>query len=176
MNFTIEEFIESNLSPNAYMLLYSMVHIDDSLYHHIIKNMAIQGVSKDVLHQDILLELQAFGYIKILDDSGWSFRQKALDLQAKINPEVEFDKFWDKYHTVTDQKKSDLQASIKYWKKLTKHEKQKAMDNIEKYYDSLPMYSTGKPVKKARTYLGDKNFNDEFEVIKERRRSLNKMI
>ena len=48
------------------------------------------------------------------------------------------------------------------------------LDNIEAYYESLPIYTTGKPVKKARTYLGDKNFNDEFEVV-ENRSSLNKM-
>jgi hypothetical protein len=175
MKFSIEEFINLNLSPNAYMLLYAIVIDDTELYNHIVRQMAIQGVSNDVLRMDILLELQEFGYIKIHGDGIWIVRQKALDLRAQINPEPQFDEFWNKYHEITDQKKTDLQAALKYWKKLTKTEKRLAIDNIKPYFYSLPVYSTGRPVKKARTYLDDKNFNDEFSY-KEEKSSINKMI
>ena len=70
--------------------------------------------------------------------------------------------FWDSYHQITGLKKTDLADAEKYWKKLTKAEQQKAIDNINPYFDSL---NDKKYCKKARTYLSDKNFNDEFKVI-----------
>ena len=54
-----------------------------------------------------------------------------------------------------------MQAAQKYWDKLSDIERQKAIDNIKPYYDSL---KDKKYCKKARTYLADKNFNDEFKV------------
>lgn len=163
MNFTFEEFVGTSLSPGAYMLLYCLVHNETDM------------IDKIVFVNNNKKELQEAGYIKLADDESIVLRQKALDLQAKVNPEVDFDTFWDKYHIVTDQRKSNLQPSIKYWNKLNKREKQLAIDNIEKYYNSLPVYSTGRPVKIARTYLRDKNFNDEFSY-KDEKSSINKMI
>ena len=49
---------------------------------------------------------------------------------------------------------------MKKWKKLTKKEKGCAINNIQNYYDSL---NDKKYCKKARTYLNDKSFNDEFK-------------
>lgn len=69
--------------------------------------------------------------------------------------------FWDSYHAITGLRKTDLQAAQKYWDKLSDIERQKAIDNIKPYYDSL---KDKKYCKKARTYLADKNFNDEFKV------------
>lgn len=69
--------------------------------------------------------------------------------------------FWDSYHSITGLRKTDLQAAQKYWDKLSDIERQKAIDNIKPYYDSL---KDKKYCKKARTYLADKNFNDEFKV------------
>lgn len=175
MKFSVEEFINMNLSPNAYMLLYAIVIDDKELYNHIIRQIGLPDISNDILHIDILAELQDLGYIKITIGYEFVLRQKALDLRAQINPEPQFDEFWNKYHEITDQKKTDLQAALKYWKKLTKTEKRLAIDNIKPYFYSLPVYSTGRPVKKARTYLDDKNFNDEFSY-KEEKSSINKMI
>ena len=78
----------------------------------------------------------------------------------------EFDLFWDKYHLITKRKKEDKEATITKWNKLTKKEKQKAIDNIQNYYNSLKdkEYS-----KKARTYLSAKNFNDEFVKVAEQK-------
>lgn len=162
MKFTFEEFIEFGLSPATYVLLYCLVHDEPDVKN----NLAYTEWEYE--------ELQNAGYIKI-QDTDIILRQKALDLRAQINPEPQFDEFWNKYHEITGQKKTDLQAALKYWKKLTKTEKKLAIDNIKPYFYSLPVYSSGRPVKKARTYLDDKNFNDEFSY-KEEKSSINKMI
>jgi len=163
MEFTIEEFKQFELSPGAYILLYALITNDTELMNKIV------FISLDKK------ELQDKGFIKLAEDEEIIPRQKLIDLQNKLNPEPQFIQFWDKYHEVTGLKKSDKDAAEKYWKKLTKKEKVLAINNIDAYYDNLPIYAHGKPVKKARTYLGDKNFNDEFEV-KQTKSSLNKMI
>lgn len=70
-----------------------------------------------------------------------------------------FEKYWDEYHKITGKIKTDKEATEKYWKKLTDEEKQLAIDKIPDYVASI---SDSKYIKKARTYLADKNFNDEF--------------
>jgi len=75
-----------------------------------------------------------------------------------------FDEFWTKYHEKTNKPKTDRDAAIKYWLKMTQKEKIAAIDNIGKYCLSVIMQGgTLKYAKKARTYLADKNYNDEFE-------------
>jgi hypothetical protein len=171
MEFTIQEFKELGLSPNEYMVLYSIVYEDLELRSY------IETLLGNAQFLVCLIRLQEYGYIKINEDRSWTPRQKLLSLQAKINPEPEFEEFWDKYHDIVREwNKTDKIPAEKHWKKLTKKEKQLAFDNIQAYYDSLPMFTTGKPVKKARTYLADKNFNDNFKVGEDKKRSLNKMI
>lgn len=82
--------------------------------------------------------------------------------KTKLNKEekVLFFDFWDKFHLITKKPKTDKENTEKYWKKLKGSEKQKAYDNIEKYSNTI---SDKKYIKKARTYLSDKNFNDEFQ-------------
>lgn len=167
MKFNKENFINTNLSPNAFILLYTLLEDDKELHEHISTKCNINVE---------MLELQSTGYIKILEDNSYQLRKKALDLKETDIKEVEFKTFWDEYHKVTGLKKTDLQAANKYWNKLTKKERLLALNNIKPYYNSLPIYTTGKPVKKARTYLGDKNFNDEFEDRTKKKKSLNKMI
>jgi hypothetical protein len=75
--------------------------------------------------------------------------------------EKEFNMFWNYFHEITGKKKTDKEPTLKYWNKLSDSEKQKALDNIKSYFTSL---SDIKYCKKARTYLSDKNFNDEFKV------------
>ena len=171
MEFTIEEFKELNLSPNAYLLLFSIATQDLELQSQINSKCGNSEM------RIALYELQELGYIKINGDLSWVERQKVLDLRNKINPEPKFEEFWNKYHEIVKEwNKTDKVPTEKCWKKLTKKEKQLAIDNIQSYYDSLPVYATGKPVKKARTYLSDKNFNDNFKVEEDKKRSLNKMI
>lgn len=73
-----------------------------------------------------------------------------------------FEKFFDLYHKISGLPKTDKQAAFKYWKKLTMKEREKAIENIKPYINSI---SDKKYIKKARTYLADKNFNDEFVSI-----------
>jgi len=81
------------------------------------------------------------------------------NIQDTIYNDELFVKFFDDYHLITKIKKTDKLATEKYWKKLTDIEKKKAHENILNYYNSI---NDKKYVKKCRTYLSDKNFNDEF--------------
>ena len=87
-------------------------------------------------------------------------KPKTKNLKQKT--ENDFDLFWDSYHEISCKPKTDMQAAKKHWIKLTETEKQKAIDNIKPYCDSI---NDKKYIKKARTYLSDKNFNDEFEKV-----------
>lgn len=73
---------------------------------------------------------------------------------------VSFDSFWNSFHEITDRDKTDKNPTRKYWEKLNNIEKEKAYNKIKIYWDSL---NDKKFCKKARTYLFDKNFNDEFK-------------
>lgn len=72
---------------------------------------------------------------------------------------AEFEIFWDRFHAITGKPKTDKEAALKHWKRLKRAEQQKATDNIRSYFLSLGDFHY---CKKARTYLADKNFNDEF--------------
>lgn len=88
--------------------------------------------------------------------------ESEVEIEDEIESENEqnsFSEFWDSYHEITGLKKTDMQPAQKYWKQLTKGEKEKALKNIQLYYDSL---NDKKYCKKARTYLSAKSYNDEF--------------
>ena len=72
----------------------------------------------------------------------------------------DFNEFWEKYHSVTGLPKTDKEQSIKKYKRLTKTEREKALNSIEQYYNSL---KNNNCIYKARTFLGDKCFNNEFK-------------
>jgi len=103
-------------------------------------------------------ELEVEMYIKVVGRDVFP-RQKTLDLFSIKQNDVTFDEFWDKYHSVTGKPKTDKNPAEKYWRKLTKTHKKLALDMIEPYYNSL---DNPRFCKKARTYLADKNFLDEF--------------
>lgn len=168
MNFSIENFRESNLSPNAYLLLYSFVLDDLELTKHIHNKI---GESE---YRIAYFELQELGYIKLSAEEIWVPRQKLLSLRNSINPEPQFERFWKGYHEYAKQfyssfKATDKTPAEKHWKKLTKAEKQLALDNYKLFIDSSSERNIF--LKKARTYLGDKNFNDEFETKKSNKSS-----
>ena len=75
-----------------------------------------------------------------------------------------FDMFWEHYHTTTQKKKESKEPAFKQWKKLSLEERRKA------YVMATPYSKTNeeKYLVKARTYLSDKRFNDEFELIKKK--------
>lgn len=111
-------------------------------------------------------------YQDIRNDNETQAKRKRNNDETQVNPNnndnndnneiiISFDNFFHEYHRITKLKKSDKEAALKKWKQLSKTEQKKAFDNIQNYYDSL---SDKKYCKKARTYLNDKNFNDEFSA------------
>lgn len=75
----------------------------------------------------------------------------------------EFEIFWNEYHSVTNKQKEDKVPTEKYWNKLTTFEKEKALSSIKDYSKTN---QDSKYLKKARTYLSDKCFNNEFTAAK----------
>ncbi|MCK5022765.1 MAG: hypothetical protein KAS04_01195 [Candidatus Aenigmarchaeota archaeon] len=69
-----------------------------------------------------------------------------------------FEIFWNTYHMITGKLKTDKDDALKYFSKLTDAERIKAFEMIQLYSKSADKQY----IKKARTYLSDKNFNDEF--------------
>jgi len=86
-----------------------------------------------------------------------TIEQQTIEPIKQISDDFEI--FWDKYHSITKKSKSDKEPAKKHWLKLNATEKVKAFEKIKDYFDSL---NDKKYCKKARTYLADKNFNDEF--------------
>lgn len=86
-------------------------------------------------------------------------QSKGEDSKEEKSNTESFESFFDEYHRITGLKKTDKSASMKKWNALTKAEREKSVENISNYFNSL---SDKKYCKKARTYLNDKNFNDEF--------------
>ena len=79
--------------------------------------------------------------------------------ENNVNKEKGFVEFWNQFHTITKKPKTDRESTLKYWKKLSIEEKRIAYKNIPLFFNSLKDKDY---CKKARTYLSDKNFNDEF--------------
>lgn len=76
--------------------------------------------------------------------------------------ELRFEEFWEKYHRLSKKPKTDKHQAFMHWKKLKAKEKILATEKIEDFIKQNgpdPKY-----IKKARTYLKDKNFNDEFAI------------
>ena len=114
-----------------------------------------------------LYELQSLMYIKIIKEDDTIIdivlRKKATDLFPESKGAA-FEEFWDKYHQIIKEwRKSDRFAAEKVWKRMTVKEKNTAIENIQTYYDSAQVIKGRKVVHKARTYLTNKLYNDEFE-------------
>lgn len=156
LNINSDEFIP-NLTPAAVILLKCVYTNNKVFYNEFCKKYA------DHL-ETIFQKLEREMYIKLLGDD-YEFEDVVLrDKTIKLfesNKITSFADFWDKYHTITDLPKTDKESAKKYWKRLSKVEQLKAVANIKSYYDSL---SDSRYCKKARTYLADKNFNDEFRT------------
>jgi len=105
-------------------------------------------------------KLEKEGYIRIMgDDIEDIFIEGKTDKLLNSDKNSTFKLFWTDYHKITNMRKTDKEAALKKWKVLKDTEHVLAIKNIQDYYDSL---NDKTYCKKARTYLGDKNFNDEF--------------
>jgi len=107
---------------------------------------------------------------KTLVSGGESTQSKVKYSKVNKSKVISFLDFWEQYHIITKKNKTDKEAALKYWKRLSEKEKQKAIDNIQDYYNSL---NDKKYCKIARTYLDKKNFNDEFGNVKPKKKPSN---
>ena len=91
-------------------------------------------------------------------------RPKAAPRKKKAAPVAgvgeDFCIFWEKFHDITEHPKVNIGRARREWKKLTAGEKQRALDNIDEYYDHL---NNQKYCKQAATYLADKSFENEYD-------------
>ena len=71
-----------------------------------------------------------------------------------------FETFWEAFHQITGKRKEKKMPAEKKWKQLTVVEKKLALEMIEPFSKS----NEEKYLQIARTYLGDKTFNDEFDM------------
>lgn len=159
INLDISLLKKHKLTPDEYCILWCLFNSVNTEW--------IDTTKKEdySYYMKVLKALEEKLWIKILS-TGIEFRPKAEHL-FNDSEEVSFEDFWDRYHTIiTEWKKTDKVPAEKYWNKLPKSEKKAAYDNIQKYYDSSPVIQGKKAVKKARTYLSDKNYNDEFKETK----------
>ena len=153
---------QSNLSPGEVILLKVLYEQNKLFFRHYFK---LYGT----FIPSTLESLEKRFYLKIIGDDlssldSISLRQPAIDLFTK-NETISFDEFWKKYHEVTKLPKTDLQAAKKYWNGLLVKDKKLAFDNVENYYNSL---NDKRYCKKARTYLADKNYLDEWNIQQEK--------
>jgi len=81
------------------------------------------------------------------------------DIDNDIKIKDSFSLFWDHYHNITKIDKTDKEPALKYWNKIPIIEQRKAYIGVEKYFKSLKDKNF---CKKARTYLSDKAYNNEY--------------
>ena len=90
------------------------------------------------------------------------------NINEYINKVNEFKDFWDKYHKLTRLPKTDREPAKKWWDKLSDEEKNIAVAGIDNYVAIKKSItrSDGKPYfHKARTYLSDKLWQDEQQIV-----------
>ena len=80
--------------------------------------------------------------------------------KKKLNSTERFEMFWIYWHKLSKQPKTDRHSALKHWKKLTIKEQRLAWQNAKPF---IKQQSEIQYIKKARTYLSDRNFNDEFK-------------
>jgi hypothetical protein len=158
--------LKSDISPAELILLKCAYEPNKTFFNDFCK---VYGDKVLLLAKSLEKRL----YIKlikkdVLSLDSYDIRQKGLDLFDTIS-KIDFNDFWNKYHEITHLPKTDKVPTNKYWKGLTNKEKDLAYNNIENYFNSL---NDKRYCKKARTYLADKNFLDEWEIKQE---SINRM-
>src|SRR5574344_380271 len=149
--------ITSNLTPGELLTLKSIYTSNKK---------AFEKLSNEYgsYMPNVLESLQNKLYIKI---QGEEFEELICRKEAELlfsEKGITFEEFWDLYHTITNLPKTDNKPARSKWNRLTKSKKKLAIDNIRAYYDSL---SDKRYCKKARTYLEDENFMDEFKINNE---------
>jgi len=89
------------------------------------------------------------------------YEGEKLPPRTSIYSEI-FSTFWNSYCKVTKQI-SDKEPAYREWKVLTQEERNKAMENIQNYYEDC--LRNKRPAKMAKTYLKDRTFNNDFKQL-----------
>lgn len=139
----------------SFIYLYLLYNKENKMIHKMFSFM------RDEYIQDTIIENLKYNLFIVEEDNGeFILTDKANELFEII--ETSFEDFWEHYHRITDKPKTDKEPAKKHWKKLTTIERTRALDvNI------ITAYATNTDIryrKKARTYLADKNFNDEYAI------------
>jgi len=118
------------------------------------QRLAKGGIIDLIPHQEKIL------HIRITNFDLWTGRipSEAKDAR-KEEISTDFDRFWDKYHTVMRKPKVNVARGRREWNKLTREEQQLAIDRIEDVY-----YHTNDTrfIAHASTYLKNKAFLNEY--------------
>lgn len=154
---------------NNYVILTN--YMKHQNYNTNMKKSAIDiynNLPKELKNKDLIIDKSnpLKGFQSLLNHFGM-VRKVEVEYELEIEDEKEvndilnnFNLFWDYYHKITKLPKTDREPAFIYWKKMSIKDQRKAYSNIKPYYDSL---KDKKYCKKARTYLSDCNYNDEFE-------------
>ena len=120
-------------------------------------------------YQDAKIEKQQSNNNQITDSQQSNNNQSTTTKEEKEEEErknkiidPQFLCFFETYHRLSGKPKTDQKAAYNHWQKMSKKDKQSAIDKIELYVDSI---SDSRYIKKARTYLRDKNYEDEFKLV-----------
>lgn len=85
--------------------------------------------------------------------------------KPKLSVKDTFDIFFKYWHETAKLPESDEEAAFNRWKRLTIAERRQAYKMASKYITTVLKKSGSKEyIKKCRTYLKDKNFNDELNM------------
>ena len=198
----IDILLTVNFKSNKVMIGNQLIDCDRGQSVKSLKNWADSwNVSKDstrnfftLLAKDNMIKLENLKKttrLTVLNYDSYQIGLHAEQTQSKRNPNAEqtqsgtnnkynkenndkntFDLFWEHFHKITTLKKTDYKAAFAYWKKLSITEQRKAYNMVPKYFNSL---KDKKYCKKARTYLSDKNYNDEFETTESIQEFLNNL-
>ena len=78
---------------------------------------------------------------------------------GKLTSDSAFSHFMDAYSEVTHTPRINVGRAQRVWRKMTVHERELALNNIEQYYNNLP---DAHYCMQSATYLADKAFLDDY--------------
>ena len=156
MNENIKTYQNSGLNYSEFLLLKCIFEDIDLFYH--LQNINYQN--DNFIYP--ILELENNGFIRMIGPLVHLTEKTKLLFEQRSKKEDGFEEFWELYHNITKKSKSDKEPAKKYWIKLTLKEREKCMNKelLTNYANSVD----SQYIKKCRTFLGDKNFNDSYEV------------
>ncbi|WP_294684910.1 hypothetical protein [uncultured Bacteroides sp.] len=97
--------------------------------------------------------------IRVVDYELWTGHERTYQ-PGHSATDKSFRTFWEKYHEETRVEKVNIGRARREWKKLSEHERNIAIENINEYYEHLRDI---RYCKQAAMYLSDKAFLNEYD-------------